>query len=294
MEQKIFQASAPPTVHMAAEDFSDCGKTTVFWLSGAGVMINSRGTVILIDPVLFADQEIDLTFITSPVGIGDDDPLHRRTFRLVDPPILPEEIHTLDAVLYTHSDDDHFGHITARALGGVANSFHGTHFMQHEMEKLGLPKEKLFGHGIHKTFQIGCMTITLTPADHGYQKDHPERYDWCFGPEDCCGFLIDTPDGRIWVPGDSRLMEEHLKLEGIDLMCIDFSADRWHWGWENSRKLVNHMPDTDLILIHYGTIYAPLRAAYNFNPADVKGKIANEERLHVLAPGEKYTLARKK
>jgi L-ascorbate metabolism protein UlaG (beta-lactamase superfamily) len=41
-----------PSRIMTAYDFCNTGSTTIYWLSGAGFLINCHGTCILIDPVL--------------------------------------------------------------------------------------------------------------------------------------------------------------------------------------------------------------------------------------------------
>ena len=46
------QMVAPATCRMTAEDFENKGGTSVYWLGGGGAMINSQGTIIMIDPVL--------------------------------------------------------------------------------------------------------------------------------------------------------------------------------------------------------------------------------------------------
>ena len=46
------QAVAPKTIHFGKEAFKKITNTQIRWLGGAGIMINSRGTNIMIDPVL--------------------------------------------------------------------------------------------------------------------------------------------------------------------------------------------------------------------------------------------------
>ena len=46
------QAKAPNPIPFGREAFQDQPGTTVRWLGGAGALINSRGTTLMIDPVL--------------------------------------------------------------------------------------------------------------------------------------------------------------------------------------------------------------------------------------------------
>ena len=80
------QAVAPRTIFMTEKDFQPIDETRIYWLSSAGVMINSHGTTLMIDPLLE----------------GFDLPL------LVEMPILPKDVPSLDGVLITHCDNDHF------------------------------------------------------------------------------------------------------------------------------------------------------------------------------------------
>ena len=74
------QAVAPETIKFGKEAFEKIDNTQIRWLGGAGIMINSRGTNIMIDPVLE----------------GFDMPL------LYKNPIAPQNVAGLDAYLVTH------------------------------------------------------------------------------------------------------------------------------------------------------------------------------------------------
>ena len=73
------QARAPKTQLFGAEAFASSDKTIIRWLGNAGTFINSRGTCVMIDPLLE----------------GFDLPL------LVDMPILPEDVPHLDEWYFT-------------------------------------------------------------------------------------------------------------------------------------------------------------------------------------------------
>ena len=46
------QAQAFDSVKLTKKDFENNHHTSVYWLGGGGAMINSYGTVIMIDPLL--------------------------------------------------------------------------------------------------------------------------------------------------------------------------------------------------------------------------------------------------
>jgi len=236
------------------------------WLGMAGFLVNSRGTTIMIDPLL-----------------GDFDmPV------LIDFPITPEQVPRLDAVLVTHSDNDHFSVPTCRRLAPVTGEYHSTRYVNTLMHAEGMPS---VGHDIGDRFRIGGIEVDVTPADHAWQNDSPGTADRVFLPEDCCGFWITTPDGTVWAPGDSRLIpEHHLTMPAPDAMLFDFSDSEWHFGLDGAIEMANAYPDTPLLLHHWGCVDAPDFAPFNGDPATLPARVTNPDRIVLLAPGESFTL----
>ena len=142
----------------------------------AGFLIDSRGTTLMVDPLLG----------------GFDMPV------LIEFPIVAADVPRLDAVLVTHSDNDHYSVPTCRDLAGVTREYHSTQYVASLMQQEGFPA---YGHDIGDHFAIGSVGVEVTPADHAWQNASPGASDRIFQPEDCCGFWIDTPDGTIWAPG---------------------------------------------------------------------------------------------
>jgi L-ascorbate metabolism protein UlaG (beta-lactamase superfamily) len=131
----------------------------------------------------------------------------------------------------------------------------------------------------------------VTPADHAWQNDVPGAADRIFQPEDCCGFWLDTPDGTLWAPGDSRLIpDHHLHMPIPDAMLFDFSDSEWHFGLEGAIAMANAYPDTPLLLHHWGCVDAPDFPPFNADPASLRGRVVNPDRIVVLAPGQPFNL----
>jgi L-ascorbate metabolism protein UlaG (beta-lactamase superfamily) len=258
------QAFAPKTQPFGTEAFVTSDKTIIRWLGNAGAFINSRGTCVMIDPLLE----------------GFDMPL------LIDMPIHSQDVPHLDAVLVTHCDNDHFSRATCRNLAAVCEEYHVPHYVSELMKEEGLPG---FGHDIGESFRVGTIKATLTPADHAWQNEL-KKYTRVFKFEDFCGFWLETADGTIWAPGDSRLLPEHLQMPTPDAIIFDFSDNSWHIGLQGAAKLANAYPNTPLLLSHWGSVDAPNMDAFNANPDDLYGLVKNPERIYVLAPGEAYTL----
>jgi L-ascorbate metabolism protein UlaG (beta-lactamase superfamily) len=271
---KKYQAKAPKTQPFGAEAFKTSYDTTIRWLSSAGFFINTRGTTLMIDPLLE----------------GYDMPI------MVDMPIMPKDAPHLDAVLITHADTDHYSVATCRDLKPVCPAFHSTTYVGTVMQKDGLPS---FGHEIGGVFKVGPTTIKLTPADHDWQnafpQPHPAPGAHHFEKKDCCGFFIETPDGTIWATGDTRPMPQLLQLPQMDAILLDYSEDaQFHLGLEGSVNLANAYPNTPILLGHWGTVDAPTFTPFNGDPKHLSDRVVNPERIKVLAPGEPFQLKRLK
>jgi L-ascorbate metabolism protein UlaG (beta-lactamase superfamily) len=220
---KKYQAKAPETLLLGSEAFKQSTGTTVHWLGMAGFMVNSRGTIFMIDPLLE----------------GYDMPL------LMKFPILPKDVPHVDAIMATHSDNDHYSVETFRDLKAVTTAYHSTIYVDSLMKNEGLASS---GHHIGDTFKFGLVSAKLTPADHAWQNAFPGTSKRYFGPEDACGFNFYTPDGTIWAPGDSRLMPAQLHLPAPDLILLDYSEDSdWHFGLEGSALHGATYPPTLLV-----------------------------------------------
>lgn len=259
------QAMPKEAIIVNKDAFDNISHTEIRWLGNASILINSRGTTMMIDPLLE----------------GFDMPL------LYDMPILPQDIPHLDATLITHIDNDHFSRPTCIDLKDVCDTYHAPHYVASEMIKEGIDG---IGHSIHDSFYVHDIKVTLTPALHNWQNGSKKYQFREWKEEDYCGYYLETVDGTIWLPGDSKLMEEHLKMPHPDVILFDFSDNDWHITLEGAITLANTYPQADLICIHWGSVDAPNMSPFNGNPEELKDKIINPERIQVLYPGEVYTL----
>jgi L-ascorbate metabolism protein UlaG (beta-lactamase superfamily) len=267
--EKKYQAKAPTTQPFGKEAFAKSKTTVLRWLGMGGYLINSRGTTLMVDPLL---KDFDMTV-------------------MIDFPIKTEDVPTLDAILVTHSDNDHYSIPTNRDLKAVTKSYRSTPYVDSLMKAEGFPS---FGYNPHEKFKVGVVAVTLTSADNAWQNAYPGAAKRIFKNEDCTGFLIETPDGTIWATGDSRLMPEHLAMQAPDAILFDWNDSEWHFTFEGAVKLANAYPNTILLLNHWGSVDAPDFAPFNADPEELKKKVINPERIRVLAPGEPFTLTRLK
>jgi L-ascorbate metabolism protein UlaG (beta-lactamase superfamily) len=267
-KEQTYQAKAPQTQPFGTEAFEASNKTTLRWLGMAGFLINSRGTTLMVDPLL--------GWFDMPI--------------MIELPIAAADAPHLDAILVTHSDNDHYSVPTCRELAPVTTAYHSTRYVASLMKHEELPA---YGHNIGDVFTVGPVRVEVTPADHAWQNASPGASTRIFQPEDACGFWIETPDGTVWAPGDSRLIpDHHLKMPTPDALLFDFSDSEWHFGLDGAVEMANAYPDTPLLLHHWGSVDAPDFAPFNGDPETLYDLVQNTARIHVLAPGEPFTLNR--
>lgn len=102
--EKKYQSKTPPTQPFGQEAFVKLENTEIRWLGMAGFLVNSRGTTLMIDPLLG----------------GFDMPV------IIDFPIEGKQVPRLDAILITHSDNDHYSISTNADLKSVTREYHST------------------------------------------------------------------------------------------------------------------------------------------------------------------------
>ena len=269
MEKVIYnkkgQAMPAGTIPVKQEAFGKLDHTEVTWLGNAGVLLNVRGTTMLIDPLL----------------MGFDMPL------LFDIPLTPEGVPELSAYLVTHIDNDHFSRETVEALRDRCGAFHASHYVASEMEALGV---RAYGHDIGEPFYADDVKIIPTPAKHNWQNGIPE-YDFReWKEEDYCGFFFETPDGIIWLPGDSKLLESHLHMPEPIMILFDFSDNDWHITFDGAVRMADTYPNARLLCIHWGTVDSPEMTPFNGDPNRLKKAVVNPERVLTPLPGEGVVL----
>lgn len=327
------------TIPMGRSAFTDSDDTCIYWLGGAGFLIHSHRTNILLDPVLMTDpanekrSEAGLPLkIRLPISAEEVPGTSRMDRSEVVPrtskadrseevigtigaaysgeapgaetPGLPEEIthsSTNDEdtgcsrdplVLYTHTDKDHLGSLTAQCLGRKGFRMTGTLAVFEKLARLKIPVEKIGVLRIYEKMRYGDVIIEATAADHPWQLKDLKRGGRSFRIGECCGFIITVPEGRMFFPGDTRLMEEHLRIENIDLLALDVSTDEFHIGHTCGPVLANQFPKAAILPFHYGTYDCPDIAAHVGEPEDVYPLISGiERRGYVLSPGERFSFS---
>lgn len=117
---KTGQAMPEKTVKLDTSAFDTISGTEVYWLGNSSLLINSRGTIILIDPIL---DSFDM-------------PL------LIDMPIASRDIPRVDALLISHIDNDHLAFDTLENIKGQTKSFHAPAYVADVMKEKGFDTQE--------------------------------------------------------------------------------------------------------------------------------------------------------
>ena len=258
-------------VRIAPSFFAQRDDTLVTWLGMAGALINSRGTILLIDPLL------------SVVRRNGDEIVDSGDRLLIQLPLEAGEVLRADAVLYTHADGDHYGSATVRNLDArLKPMFLAPPPVLRRIAEQGVAAERLITAGDGASFRIGQTEVVITPALHNWPR---QPAPWQRG--DCCGFLIKTPDGTIWHPGDTRLIDELLAIKGVDVLFFDVAAVEAHLGPAGSARLAQTSGASVLLAYHYGTFDLPPGSYGNCDPQDALPYVQGLSAQMLLAsPGE--------
>jgi L-ascorbate metabolism protein UlaG (beta-lactamase superfamily) len=237
------------TIYLSDSFFSERDNTILAWLGMAGAVINSRGTVIFIDPL---------------ISYGSDMNTCESGNRLLVPlPVTADKVPKADFVCYTHADSDHYAEKTARILSSRLDpTFICPVPVAERLEKAGIDQKRIIRIKDFAVYSFGDIEITITPALHDWQEVNPWKR------EDCCGYLVKTPDGTIWHPGDTRLIPELEKIKDVDILFFDVANVDSHLGPKGSARLAHTSGAKLLIAYHYGTFDLPPGSYGGCDPDD--------------------------
>lgn len=237
------------TIPVSDSFFNGREDTIVTWLGMAGALINCRGTIIFIDPL---------------ISYGTDDKTCETGDRLLVPlPVTADRVPRADVICYTHADGDHFAEKTAQILNSrLSPVFISPGPVYEKLRGLGIPDKRLIKIRDYASYSFSSTEISVTPALHDWQQVDPWKR------EDCCGYLVKGPDGTIWHPGDSRLIPELEKIKDVDILFFDVAAVDSHLGPEGSARIAVTSGAKAMIAYHYGTFDLPPGSYGGCDPDD--------------------------
>ncbi|HZJ58058.1 MAG TPA: MBL fold metallo-hydrolase [Clostridia bacterium] len=270
---------AKDTMEITLDAFDARSDTAIYWLGGGGFLLNSRGTILMVDPVLEMDKEL----MKCETGHN----------MLMPYPISASMVPKADCVLYTHPDLDHVGPTTSQILSQKGIKRIAPSPVAIKLIEYGADIDDITVCRSGDRYRVGNLEIEVIKADHPWQLINTKLFGKPLRGDDACGFVVRTPDGSFLFPGDTRLLESHLDIPSIDVILVDTSKCLFHLNVEGAIILCNSYPDAYLIPYHYGMFDEPQTPAQE--QGDPKGVFKAvhdaEDRAFTLAPGEPFVLA---
>ena len=152
------------------------GAFAFWWLGQAGVVLSIGGKVIAIDPYLSPDAR-----------------------RLSPPPLSPDQLTNVDAVLCTH---DHADHIDPGALPGIAEASPSAALVVPRTAiprvcGLGIPEERVMGINANEELRFGDVRVTAIAAQHEFFDRTPE------GDFPYLGYVVSSGAHTVYHAGDT-------------------------------------------------------------------------------------------
>lgn len=165
----------------------------VSWLGHSSFLVQGTGISILVDPV-FASH-------CSPIPLPG-------LRRLSPPPCAPGDLPAIDAVLLTHSHYDHLDLPFLRRIGAdiplIVPEGHAAW-----LKRTGFSDVRELAWFASHTPAPG-VTVTATPAQH-----FTARTLWDRNRGHWCGWLLESPAGKLWHAGDSGYCEAFREIGAI-------------------------------------------------------------------------------
>jgi len=235
----------------------------LWWTGQNGWLMKAQGVLIGTDLVL-ADQER----LDSP------------------PPVSAEQIAPLlDVSIVTHGHSDHFHGPTSRILLEKSRCiFVMPANCLDEATQFGIPTDRLVVARPRQSLDVRGIRIDVLRAIHG-DKQGTVYYE---ANLDDCGYLLHLDGKTVMQPGDSVLLEDHLRLKHVNVLL--FSPTEHNWLIDDSVTAIQTLEPDVILPQHRDTYPATERDAFwaKGYPFEVKSRLPNElrKRYRVVEMGE--------
>jgi L-ascorbate 6-phosphate lactonase len=184
------------------------GQVALWWLGQSGFGLRGNGATLVVDPFLADHPD-----------------------RLVPPPVRPDQVGGLDAVVVTH---DHLDHLDEESLPSLAEASPEARFVVPEplverVVDLGIPSERVAGAQPDRPLELDGLTVHPVPASHGDDLDD----GYGFGLERSnglyryLGYVFDLGGVRVYHAGDTipyKGMEDRLRDLGVDVALLPING----------------------------------------------------------------------
>jgi L-ascorbate metabolism protein UlaG (beta-lactamase superfamily) len=206
----------------------------------------------------------------------------------IDPlPVTAEELAPyLDLVFITHEHDDHFHARTCQLLAEKSKCmFILPESCIEKANKLRIPEERRIIAQPRKPFELKGIKVEPLRAIHT-GANFAILYD--ANLQDC-GYLLTIKGKKFLQPGDSYLLEDHLRLKNVNVLF--FSPTEHNTYIDASLILINTLNPDYIFPQHHSTVKVDETNRFwaKGYPDEVKIRLsqAMKEKYHILKPGDK-------
>lgn len=184
------------------------GQVLLWWLGQSGFVVRGNACTLAVDPFLAHHPE-----------------------RLYAPPLSPDQLGGLDAIVVTH---DHLDHLDEESLPVLAQASPRAVFVVPEpvaqrVVALGIARERVAGVQPDRALELDGAIVHPIPASHG--DDVAEGYGFGFhrsgGLYRFLGYVFDLGGVRVYHAGDTipyEGMEDRLRDLRIDVALLPING----------------------------------------------------------------------
>lgn len=207
--------------------------------------------------------------------------------RLQPSPVPTAELGAeLDVQFLTHAHGDHFGEETSRTLVQHSDClFVVPANCLEKARRIGVPEDRIHVARPFEPFRIAGLAIEPKRAFHG----HTESTVYRGANERDCGYLFGMGGKRVYQPGDTVLLQEHLEDFGdVEVLFVSPTVHNTHL--EGSERMIRAMEPEYVFPQHFGTYRVTEENAYwtRGYPDELEARLPAElqRRYHQLEIGE--------
>lgn len=205
-------------------------------------------------------------------------------------PITADELcKDLDILFITHEHDDHFHANTCKILSEKSDCiFVLPESCLAKAKKIGIPKNRIVISKPRQALELKGIRVNPIRALHA-GADFAILYDANFQD---CGYLFTVKNRTILQPGDSYLLQDHLKIGKVNVLF--FSPTEHNTYIDASLILINALNPDYIFPQHHSTVKVSETNRFwsKGYPDEVRIRLSKQmqEKYHIFKQGEKMNI----
>ncbi len=281
------QRSPRASRRIADEAFGNSDYDAIWYLVNVGFLIRLQGSFILLDPIFSGDnpEYIQTREKYQATGRPQVEVKHYDLEQIYTQPshfpLRADEVKKADVVLLTHEHTDHCDPREIQKIAHLKPKIIASKACHKDLLKQGVAAELLVEASYGSAFDFENFSIEIQYSDHS---------------PGACGFLIKTPYGNIYHPGDNRFDHERKnEMCNLDVDYLLLPINDTNFGVGFAALLTQILQPRVVIPCHFGFFYPPVRSQGG-HPAEYVTAIAARNYhipntdIVILKPGGKYVL----